>query len=200
VTYLSSTAFPNQPGVGPRPLTRTVTTSDGRGGSSATTYTYGGGKMDFLERVFLGFQSFRADLPCLPESGCPYVVTTASQGLASAGKPVEVQRYVGTTLLSRQTYQYTDTLTLPRKSVLNRSDSYAYDAAGGSLHTYTTYANYDAYGNVQQTVSYGDATKTGDELQTDTTFVPKVSSYIVGLPAKVEREGARWPGSPDRDV
>jgi hypothetical protein len=149
--------------------------------------------MDFLERMFLGFQTFRADLPCLPESGCPYVVTTASQTLPSAGKPLDVQRLIGTTLLSRQTYQYSDTLTLPRKSLLNRTDSYSYGSAGGTLQTYTTFPNYDAYGNVQQTISHGDASQTGDELQTDTTFVPNTTAYIVGLPAKVER---RVPGGP----
>ena len=42
-------------------------------------------------------------------------------------------------------------------------------------------------------MSYGDVTKTGDELETDTTFVPNLGTvpaplYIVGLPAQVIRK------------
>ncbi len=152
VTYLSSTAFTNEPGISPRPLARTVATADGRVGTptSTTTYTYAGGKMDFLERVFLGFQSFRVDLPCLPESGCSNVVTVSSQTLASAGKPLDVRHNDGDGfIVTMKTYQYTEsaTLTLPRTSLLSQTDSYVSGRDGSFLHTSTTYPVYDAYGN-----------------------------------------------------
>ena len=60
-----------------------------------------------------------------------------------------------------------------------------------SRHTYATYAH-DAYGNVTQTLNYGDSGQAGDELQTDVTaFAHNTSAYIVSLPLTVEQ---RVPG------
>jgi RHS repeat-associated protein len=197
ITYVPSTSFTNNPGIGSRQVARTVATSDGRGPSSTTTYTYANGKVDPIEHMFLGFQSFTINPPCLSESGCPYVVTVASQTVASAGKPLDVRHYDSDNFLATmQTYGYTESsgATLPRTSLLNRTDSYLSGRDGSFLHTYTTYPAYDAYGNLTQTVSYGDGSKANDELETDTTFIPKIDSlanpnvYIVGLPAQVQRK------------
>jgi RHS repeat-associated protein len=192
VSYTPSTAFSNQPGVAPRYAATAVTVADGRGGSSSTAYSYAGARVDRQERRFLGFQTFRIDPPCLPESGCPNVITTFSQGLASAGKPLDIQRHDGTGfLLSRQTYQYIDGRSQPRKSLLRRSDSYTYDTSGGALQTWTTYNRYDAYGNLTQMVSGGGAGQNLLQLQTDFTYVLNAPAYIVDRVAKVER---RVPG------
>src|SRR5262249_55440534 len=67
VSYTPWTAFSNQPGVEPRYVATTVTVADGRGGSSSTTYSYAGARVDRQERQFLGFQTFEIDPPCLAE-------------------------------------------------------------------------------------------------------------------------------------
>jgi len=189
VGYAPSTAFLNEPGAGLRYVTTGVTTFDGRGGTSTTGYSYSGAKMDKVERQFLGFASMRMTQPCLPgEATCPYTVTTLSQQLASPGKPLTITRYDGAGVqLAAQSFTYTNNTLLPRTSLLTRSDSYAYDSAGGSRQTYVTYG-YDAYGNQTQVVSYGDISQTGDELQTDISFSYNTSAYIVGLPGQIVRK------------
>jgi RHS repeat-associated protein len=194
ILYSPSTAFTNYPGFGARMVATSVTTEDGLGGSSTATYSYGGGNVNRQERRSLGFQTSRTTLPCIGgESACPYVDTTFAQTLPSAGQPLEVKKYAGGgTLLSKQTNVYTETAwtpTTPRKSLLTKSDSYAY-GGGEELHSYATFA-YDAYANQTQAVQYGDVTVSGDELQTDFTYYPNTSAYIVSKPAKVER---RAPG------
>jgi hypothetical protein len=141
VTYVPSTDFPNEPGFGPRPVAKQITVGDGLGNTSLTNYYYEGGKVDPQERRSLGFRKSRVTLPCIAgESACPYTETTFSQTVPSAGQPLDVRRYAGDNfLISKQTYAYAETLTLPRKSQLSRTDSFTYDRNGDSRQTYSTF-------------------------------------------------------------
>ncbi len=167
---------------------------DGRGGSSTTTYTYAGGKFDRAERRSLGFAWIRAVLPRLQtESASPYVDTTFSQDLPSAGKPLTIQRYDGLNqLLTKAEYGYTNTTTLPRTSLMTLQKNYEYDSTGGVRSTQTTFA-YDTYGNQTQVIAYGLPNMSDDDLQTDSTYAYNTSAYIVSRVGKVEQ---RAPGGP----
>ncbi len=68
-------------------------------------------------------------------------------------------------------------------------DNTIYDGSN-SKSTYTTYA-YDAFGNRTQQVFSGDASVSGDELETDTTYSYNTSAFIVNRPGLVEQ---RVPG------
>jgi YD repeat-containing protein len=83
------------------------------------------------------------------------------------------------------TYQ-TNGSAVPRTALLTRTDNYAW-GEGDFRQTYATFA-YDAYGNVTQTIQAGDASQTGDEVETDTTFTYNTSAYLVGLPSQVQQK------------
>ena len=176
-----------------------MTIGDGRGTSATTTYAYGGGKVDRTERQFLGFSAVTEIRPCLSnETACPYTFTTLSQQLASVGAPTAVYRYDGQDrILTKQVNTFTyNGATVPRTALLTQSDSYLCGTgdsvcmASDTRHTYETYG-YDAYGNIALRVQRGDASITGDEVQTTTGFTYNTSSYIVNRPASLD---VRAPG------
>lgn len=127
LAYTSSTAFQNTNNPGPKFTVTSLTTLDGRGGSSTATYSYSGGLMDRFERRFLGFRQVRNTLPCIAgETACPYVDTWLKQDLASAGAPERVEHHDGAGRLLRATEsQYTTNgTTVPRVSLLTGQFAY----------------------------------------------------------------------------
>ena len=178
VTYSSSVNFPNTNNPPSKQVVTQTTTSDGRGGSSLTAYTYSGGYMDRQERRFLGFHEVLQTLPCI-DGDCPSVHTTLKQDVASAGKPESVERKDGSGhKLLRSEFSYATTLTVPRTSQLSEEWSYTYDITGAYRRTRASH-RYDAYGNRIQTIFYGDADVSGDEKTTASVFQPNSSAYIV---------------------
>ncbi len=194
VDHRPSSDFPNTNNPPVKHVVVSQRTEDGRGGSSTTTYSYSGGKFDREERRSLGFASVQAVLPCLAtESACPYVDTTFSQELPSAGRPLTVKRYDGKNqLLTETRYTYTNGAGVPRTSLLTAHHDYQYDPSSGLRHTHSTYAH-DAYGNRTQVLAGGAFGTGSDDLQTDLTYSVNSSAYIVNRIGRIER---RAPGGP----
>jgi RHS repeat-associated protein len=190
VEYTPSTVFQhvNNPGV--KHVVTAQTQQDGRGGSSTWNYTYSGGKFDRQEKQFLGYAYARTDAPCISgEAVCPYGEFSFSQDLASPGVlTTSMQRDGAGQLLRRVQYTYANTSTLPRTSLLTRTDVWEYDSGGGSKQTFSTY-QYDGYGNRTQQVSAGGTA--ADDLQIDWMYSPNTGAYIVGGVGRIEQ---RAPG------
>ncbi len=184
-----SAAFPNTNNAPVRQLVTSLTVRDGRTEPAMSTYSYAGGRMDSQAHEFLGYGYVRSTAPCLAgETACPYSETWFSQEVPSAGSPTLAQRKDGAANVleaSSSTYTNSAASILPRTSVMSRADHYTY-AEDASKQTYSTYAH-DSYGNTTQEVFSGDPAVSGDELQTDLTYVPATSAFIVNRRARVSR-------------
>ncbi|MCL4817932.1 MAG: VCBS repeat-containing protein, partial [Vicinamibacteria bacterium] len=195
--YGFSTDFANEPGVGTQVLLTSLTTDDGRGGIATTSYTYSGGAMNREARRFLGYETIRQDLPCIAgETQCPWIETQFRQDLPAVGRPSRVERRAGNAaLLAATDYVYTtvDTASL-RKALLTEVTAYEFDGSGTACGTWPcangkrtrTGYTHDAYGNVTQTVAYGDVDASGDEVTTAHTYFAATTPYIVRAVAQSE--------------
>ncbi len=193
VTYTATTAFPSTNNPSPRYAVTGITTNDGRGGVSTTSYTYSGGFMDRLERRYLGFRYARVTKPCLPgEAACPYNETWFLQDPKVGPLLERTEAHAGGgALLAKSEQEYS---ALPAAAPYFRlptgSWSYAYGTGGESKRTYTTYA-YNSYGNPTQVTEHGDYDVAGDERTAVTQYAANTTAYIVSRPAAEElREGA----------
>lgn len=184
--YTPSTAWTNTNNFINVPTLTKLTTSDGRGGSSVTTYSYGGGLYDPVARRFLGFRYSRQTLPKIgSETAAPYTEGWYKQDYGSASKPERIDERDGAGNLLRSTLvEYATNETIPCTSLETGRWSYSYDASGsGAFRRTYTQRTHDSYGNVTGIVDHGDYDTSGDERVTETVFRPNTASYIVGLPA-----------------
>lgn len=192
VAYTPTSAFASTNNPPPRYAVTGITTNDGRGGVSTTSYTYSGGFMDRLERRYLGFRYARVTKPCLPgEAACPYNETWFLQD-PKVGPLVErAEAHAGGgALLAKSEQEYS---VLPAAAPYFRLPagawSYAYGTSGESKRTYTTYG-YDSYANPTQVTEHGDYDSAGDERTVVTQYAPNSTAYIVDRPAAEDlREG-----------
>ena len=193
VSYTPSSAWPstNSP-----PLVQSataVTTADGRGGSSTTTYSYSGGLYDRLERRFLGFRYAKETHPCnAGETACPSTETWFRQDYGAATKPETVHRRDGNNTLLRATeFSYTTNgATVPWTSLATGKWEYTFIGSGAACpgadckRTFTSRA-YNAYGEQTSEYDYGDYDVTGDERTEVTGLYPNSTSYVVNKPGAV---------------
>src|SRR5262249_8924892 len=118
------------------PLIQTVAmlaVSDGRGGTSTTSYSYAGGLFDYLSRRSLGFHYEQKVLDA-PNDGCtsgstrPFEETWFAQDYASVSKPQRI-RFTddrGSLLSDRQLVYRTNGATAPYQSLLVWDTTYEY--------------------------------------------------------------------------
>jgi hypothetical protein len=159
----SSTFGCNKPPV--RQLLTSLTSRDGRGGSSTTTYAYCGGCSDPAEGAFLGYQQVQATAPCLPgESSCPYTLTQFSQELRTLGRPTLVRRADGSghALQDVQTFFHPQSgPSLPRQALVREVRTTDFAPTGSESKTTSVTYTYDAYANVTQQLAHGLVTSAG---------------------------------------
>jgi len=192
IRYTPSSAWDN---VNNPPLTQTATTvtsDDGRGGTTTATYAYGGGLHDRAERRFLGFRHETQTKPCVAgESSCPYVEILYRQDLAAASKPEQIDEHAGDgELLRRRLLEYTTNgEDVPRTALPTGTWAFtlaAPDAAcpgAACKRTYTS-RTFNEYGDVTSETDHGDFDAADDDDTTVTTFVPNTEAYIVNRPAR----------------
>ena len=185
-----------------------ITTNDGLGNLSRSTYTYGAGLYDPIDRRTLGFFQTRAVSPCLPgEATCPYEDTFYNQSYGDYAKPMSIAKFRGDgALISRTDFTYANNgSTVPYESVIVGKLDTAMDGSGSACgawpcahgrRTYVTfgYDSYDAsagvfvagYGNQTSVVELGDYDVAGDE-RTTTIHYPSANrgAYLVALPTMV---------------
>jgi RHS repeat-associated protein len=198
VTYAPSTGGPaGQPINGPptKQVVASLTTLDGRGGASTSTFRYFGGYMNRSERSFMGFRVADEVKPCLDgEKMCPYVRTYLRQDVAAAGQPEYVQHYEQALGPTRQRwFEYqTSSAHGVSTAVVSGEWEYSHDLEGCAAwpcpykRTFTAY-QHDAYGNATQRIEHGDFDSSGDEATDVWTFRPNAASYIVNRVSRAER-------------
>jgi hypothetical protein len=192
VTYTPSSSFSN---TNNPPVSYAVTssvTSDGRGSTSLTTYSYSGGAINRGERQALGFAAATTRLPCIAgESTCPSIDTWFRQDLGSVGKiSSQVRRDQAGHALTQRTLVYsTNGSTIPRTSLLTEEWTYTLDGTGASCSTYPcasvkrtqSATQYDSYANPTRNDFSGDYDATGDDTATTGAIArtrPPTSSVV----------------------
>lgn len=194
VGYTASSAWEN---TNNPPLAQTVTevtVDDGRGGAATTTYEYGGGLHDRLEKRFLGFRYQKQTRPCNDgESACPTVETWFRQDYGAASKPERIDHRAGDgQLLRSEVYEYTTNgATVPWTSLRTGEWEYTFvgsgmDCPGAECKRKYESRTFNEYGELAVAVDYGDYDLEGDETTLTTTFVPNVAAYIVKKPAEAK--------------
>lgn len=194
VGYTPSSAWVN---TNNPPIMQTVTSltvSDGRGGTTTTTYSYAGGLHDVLERRFLGFRYEKETRPCnAGETVCPYTEKWFRQDYGAASKPERIDYRTGSgVLLKSSLYEYTTNgATVPWTSLPTGTWEYTFKGSGALCpgaeckRRYATSA-FNTYGEITQEVDHGDYDTSGDEDTTSRTFVPNTTAYIVDKVANVK--------------
>ena len=174
-----------------------LTTDDGRGGVSTTSYAYEGGFWHHGERRFLGFREATTTLPCIAgETACPHTESTFRQDLASAGRLEQLDQFDGAgTLLTRGLEEYVVNDTTAPYTALNTASESRVIVGAVTRRTRTT-RSFDDYANVVEETAHGDADVIGDEITSVTDFNPNTGDYIVSLPARVRSfDGAGTAGA-----
>ena len=186
VDYAPSSAWTNQTLPMVLQTVSAITTDDGRGNTSTTSYAYEGGLWDAEERRFLGFRKATTTLPCIAgETQCPYSETTFRQDRASAGRMEQVDRFDGAgTLLTRGLEEYVVNDTIAPYTARNTA-SESHIIVGAVTRRTRVTRDFDDYGNVVEETAHGDADVLGDEITVATDYSPETVDYIVSLPARI---------------
>jgi RHS repeat-associated protein len=156
-----------------------LTTSDGRGGSSTTNYSFEGGLWSNTERRFLGFRKVTAVL----DAAGNYTETYYHQHVGCIAKPETTYfRDAQGNIYSYSSYHYQENTSPPYTSLLTERWDYEYNLDDTRRRVVSQIA-YDQYGNATATHEYGDYDLTGDERTTVRGYVPNTEKYVVTRPA-----------------
>lgn len=185
-----------------------MTTSDGNGNSSTSTYSYTGGFHQIGERDFRGFKTAVVISSGATDADKTVTTTwfhqgneltpidTENQGLANGymkGKPyrIEVKRKSDNLLYTKTETTYladqigSDT-TAPWFTPPAQVETFLCDGVP-CVTTRVAFAaaDYDAYGNVKKESHYGDFNASGDEKTIERAFLPpNTTDYLVSVPAR----------------
>ena len=191
VEYLPSTYWTN--GYLPMVLqvVSKVTTSDGRGNSSAVKYAYQNGAYDPFEKKFLGFRSVTAELPCeAGEISCPWIVAQYRQEAVAAGALVQLDIYDGNNTLTRQ---FQNGYAVNQTTVPFTAFKTAAVVNNFLIGGYSTVRNewtYDGYANVLQEKDLGSTFSNADDIITNNTYQLNTTAYLVNYPTQVTAKNA----------
>jgi RHS repeat-associated protein len=161
------------------PTVQSVTSTDGRGSSSTTSYAYAGGLWSDAERRFLGFRKVTSVI----DAAGDYTETYYHQHVGCISKPeVTYYRDAAGNIFKYSTYGYQESATAPYTSLM--TDRWEYECnQSASCRRTLLQIGYDQYGNGSTTYEWGDYDVAGDERTSVRAAIPNVGAYIVGLPA-----------------
>jgi RHS repeat-associated protein len=152
-----------------------VTTTDGRGASSTTNYTYAGGLWSDAERRFLGFRKVTAVL----DAAGNYTETYYHQHVGCTSKPeVTYFRDAAGNIYSYSSMSYQENAAPPYTSLLTDRWDYECNQTASCRRTLTQ-LGYDGYGNLITAYEHGDYDVAGDERTTVKGFYPSTAAYVV---------------------
>ncbi len=184
ITYKPMTSWPTgaiesglQAAVGPLLTVSRVRVGDGRGLWTDTSYAYQAGRWDPAERRFLGFKTVTAT----DSSGAKSVTAFAVAAGYQTGRMMKVQRFSAAgVLLEQATASYTNTAAGGVFTSVLHSKTHAWCQGVGTCQTTRTdYRTYDTYGNVTDSLFYGDTAVASDDTTVLTTFDYVTGSYLV---------------------
>ena len=210
ITYLPSTRpqFQNAPGALPYPIhtVSSLTTTDGNGNSSISTYSYTKGYHQIGDRDFRGFKTAAVTSPGASDADKTVTTTLFHQGNGDTenprvangymkGKPyqTEVKRKSDNLLYTKTETTYlgdqigTDA-TAPWFTPPTLVTTSLYDNAGVlAKQTQTEAVSYDAYGNLTLSYNRGDSTGnnaiTSDDITTAVMYAPPdTTNWLIGFP------------------
>jgi RHS repeat-associated protein len=178
-SYACGDAYPTQAVDGPIYLVKEVDTSNGIGGTFATTYTYAGAKNDLSGRGFLGYQQVTAT-----DQQTKMVETTSYNMLFPlTGTVLEKKRTLNGVVLSDTVNSYTSIPVTPVVGTpifvyLRTASVSGHEVDGTALpSTTTTNSNPDAYGNIQNVlVNVFD----GSSKSTVNTYANDPANWFLG--------------------
>ncbi len=164
------------------PTVASVTTSDGLGNSSTTSYSYSGARWDWTNHRFLGFQKVTATI----DSQGTTLTTTFHQSNASLPGKADstVLANASGQVYEQDNYTYSENGNAPYTSQLSKTRVLQFEL-GSTPRTIQTDYQYDQYGNTTSVIEEGDTAVSGDERTTATTYAYNTGSYLVNLPATV---------------
>ncbi|MEW6682131.1 MAG: FG-GAP-like repeat-containing protein [Nitrospirota bacterium] len=203
ITYAPSTRYANTHLPFPVQIVSAISTSDGNGNTSVTTYTYAGGFHHLGDRDFRGFNYVKAMGPLGPSNEQTITETWFHQGNDVAvdvnnpnvadgymsGRPYRVRvSDASGTVHSETTTSYVADSSAPYfnppAQVLTATALCSGSPCG--KRSQTDYVSYDAYGNLTEERHSGDIGTTSDDLTVARTFYPDdlpADPWIMGLPA-----------------
>ena len=163
-----------------------VKRDDGRGQVATTSYAYTGGKWDAVERMFYGFKTVEATLPCvnvIAAQSCPVITGTYRQDIASHGLLDLITYNDGSTTLREIDQVYAVEKKDPPFSA-KLTNTYRRDHYGSTVRETRIQRYYDVYGNLTQIREHGKNGVSGDERTTLYERTQNTGKYIV---SKIKR-------------
>ena len=179
IVYKPATAWANTNAVPASPTVASITTSDGRGTSSTTSYAYQGGLWSATERRFLGFRK----VTTVVDAAGNYTETYYHQHVGCIAKPeVTYFRNSAGQIFTYSSYTYAENAAPPYTSLMTERWDYECNLDASCRRLVTT-LGYDTYGNATATYEYGDYDVAGDERTTVRGYYPNTAAYIAVRPA-----------------
>jgi len=199
IAYAPSTQYTNTLLPFPIQTVSSITTNDGNGNVSTTTYSFSGGFYHIGERDLRGFNYAKVNGPVGPNGeqtinetwfhqGNDLAVDTNNPNVANGymkGKPYRVRVSDGAGhIYSEVTTSYTADSdgNAPFFTPPLQVDTSICDGGTCGKQTRTVYT-FDAYGNVTREDQYGDLSDTTDDRTVVRAFSPNTTAWIVGLPS-----------------
>lgn len=184
VAYAPSTAYENDYLPYSLPTVSALSSSDGRGQTATTGYAYASGLYDINKQRFLGFGTVTKTLPKIAgETTGPVVKTTYRQTIATIGLPSKTESLDSNGALQRAVSEsYAINATTVPYTAQNTETTTAI-TVGSATRTIKTARTFDGYGNITEELDYGRVDASGDEVFSNSSFVPNKVAYIVSLPS-----------------
>ncbi len=198
IAYTPSTQYSNAQLPFPIQTVSSITTDDGNGNVSTTSYMYSGGFYHIGERDLRGFNYAKVTGPVGPNGeqtvtemwfhqGNDLTVDVNNPNVANGymkGKPYRVRVSDGAGhIYSEVTTSYAADAdgNAPFFTPPLQVDTSICDGGTCGKQTRTIYT-FDTYGNVTREDQYGDLTDTTDDRTVVRAFSPNTTAWIVGLP------------------
>ena len=199
IEYAPSTEFSNTLLPYVTQVVDQITTDDGNGNVSATTYGYAGGYFHLAEREFRGFHYAKSTGPAGPNGEQTVSETWFHQGndtavgvnnpgapdgyLKGAPYQTQVSDGLGNLYTSTATTYTPDSdgvapfYTPPAQVIADVCDGNA-----SCVQTQTDFT-YDIYGNILQGISYGDVTDPADDRTRVNTYAYNTTDWLLSFPS-----------------
>jgi len=161
------------------PTASSVTSCDGRGACTSSSYRYDGGLWAASERRFLGFRKVTGVVDALGN----YTETYYHQHVGCIAKPeVTYFRDSAGRIWSYSSYAYAENAAAPYTSLLTDRWDFECDL-GTTCQRVVSQLAYDTYGNAIETREWGNYDASGDERTTVRGYYPNTAAYVVAAPA-----------------
>ncbi|RJQ16385.1 MAG: hypothetical protein C4560_09415, partial [Nitrospiraceae bacterium] len=156
-----------------------VTTNDGNGNSSTTTYDYSGGYFDYTDREYRGFEYVKSTAPNGTTTEMWFKQDSIYKGLLE--EQITKDSSGNSYTRAYNTYLSTSPYAGVNFPYLSQKDDYVYDGTPTAKQATTSFT-YDSYGNITRKYLHGDVSITGDERDEYIEYTYDTTNWIASLP------------------